>query len=86
MGTCRAVGQSLALWVVRQLAQLQAVILLMTFGEPIWISADGRVTPYSQLDDQHLRNILRMMRRGGQRDQLAFARLAALADARGVRW
>jgi hypothetical protein len=56
------------------------------FREPVWVSADGRVTRYSQLDDIHLVNILRMLRRNGRTDTPQYEALAAEQRRRDDAW
>lgn len=67
-----------------RLASLQASIMQWGFGEPVWVSADGRVTRYSQLDDMHLVNILRMLRRNGRTNTPQYEALAAEQRRRGI--
>lgn len=59
------------------LAKAQAAIHEWGFGEPVWVSADGKVSTYSELDDRHLRNIIALLRREGETDTKKFRELAA---------
>jgi len=57
----------LAVKLIRLLARAQAWVHRVAFGEPIWVSTDGTPYRYSELGDDHLRNILKMLcRRGDQ--------------------
>lgn len=59
------------LYVVKQLGRVQAAILKHTIGESFWVSQDGSIKTYRELDDYHLNNIIRKIKREDrQRDKL----------------
>lgn len=74
--------QRAGLWLVHVLAWLQELIYRNVLRSEVWHSADGRVRLLSQMDNQHLLNAERMLRRnGGQREKIQ-----ALADERRRRY
>lgn len=46
-------------------------------GEPVWRSADGRVSPISKMDNNHLRNSINMLERRGEGNTLKCEQLKA---------
>lgn len=51
--------------IISELARQQEKIFDEMIGEPVWRSADGRVTPMSKMTDTHLRNSIKMLERYG---------------------
>ena len=66
----------IAIWVIRWLAHLQSWVHWLAFREPIWVSTDGTPWRYGDLKDEHLRNILKMLRRRGNDDTEVYERLS----------
>jgi len=66
----------MAIWVIRWLARMQAWVHWLAFREPIWVSTDGTPWRYGELTDEHLRNILKLLKRRGNTENPVFARLS----------
>ena len=57
--------QKIGLGIVNQVGAIQAKLHEIFVDEPVWRSADGRVTPISKMDQFHLQNSMKMMGRNG---------------------
>lgn len=70
-----ATTDRLALKLIRLLARAQAWVHWAAFNEPIWVSTDGTVYRYYELDDRHLSNIIKLLERSGEGHTTVYRRL-----------
>jgi len=74
---------ALAEWLAMLQTRLRSAACPKSSG--VWVDQNAIATPFEQLDKNHLRNILRKMRREGQTDSDIYRRLMNVADLRGIR-
>ena len=73
-------------WIIDTMSCIQAAIYFHLLKRPAWRSFDGRVTPMDEMNDGHLVNTIRMMRRNEQSGDIIFKRLTQEANRRRLSW
>lgn len=81
----QTIKDRLAVKTIRLLARAQSWVQWVAFGEAIWVSTDGTPWRYGDLKDDHLRNILKLLKRRGEDNTDVYERLSSeQARRRGI--
>ena len=64
--------QKFGYFLVKLLSKCIVLVYRYVARDQVWRSADGRVTPYRELDDTHLSSIITMYVQTGRRRDTAF--------------